>query len=135
MSEYGKNIQCEIILSKTANLEAIQNKIWLFWSHYSYIVYIYLLNYSTKLFIHCFRIEMEFRGVGLCGSRKTEEHGENLWNKDESKLNPHDARSGKWTQATLVGGEHSPVHHRAISAILLATAVLEISSCPVARGN
>ena len=75
---------------------------------------------STKwLFIHCFRIELEFRSVGFCEGGKPENPEKNPRSRDENQQQTqptYDAGSGNRTRATLVGGEHS--HHCAIPAPL-----------------
>ena len=63
-----------------------------------------------------FPIELEFRGVGFCTGRKTEESGENPRSKNENQQQTqptYDGQSGNRTRVTLVEGECS--YHRAIT--------------------
>lgn len=60
------------------------------------------------LFIHCVKIELEFRNVGLCGRRKTRELREKP-SEQGQELTTNSTQicinSGIQTQATSVGGE------------------------------
>ena len=69
------------------------------------------------LFIHCFKIELEFGSVDFCGGKKTGKPGEKPSEKGENQQQTqptYDAGSGNRTRDTLVGGERS--HHCATPA-------------------
>ena len=77
---------------------------------------------STRwLFIHCFRIELEFGMLVFVEGGKPENSEKNPRSRDENQQQTQptcDAGFGNRTRATVVGGECS--HHCAIPAPLLS---------------